>query len=244
MRRAAEPPSSSLTNSHGAIYGILGGAPHPQVGHDEGAARAASITPARQANSDAPQRRAHRGIPVRYTVRFFFWGLGTLAAAVILISCAGGAPPRDRAAGSPTVSQTDGPGPALASPEAAPEPAPLNFSHLSVEAATAEERQRAAAECSSGAPPRRWQACTWLGAWHLAQGELMSARRHLEAACEAGEALGCVGLGAVWMRGGPIVTSEGLLRDPARARAAWQRACELKEEAGCRLLSELKADAK
>ncbi|MBX3183108.1 MAG: hypothetical protein KIT72_17015 [Polyangiaceae bacterium] len=142
------------------------------------------------------------------------------------------------------MSSPDGTRPTEAQPPNTPEPEPLDFDRLSLEAATPEEHRRAAAECSSGTPPRRWQACTWLGAWHLTREELVSARRHLEAACEAGHALGCVGLGAVWMRGGPIVTSEGLLRDPARAQAAWQRACELGEEAGCRLSNELKTDAK
>lgn len=165
-------------------------------------------------------------------------GFGVALGGAGLVACAGqaaapSAPGSEASAGAAAVGAASAPPPATSA-----EPVPLDYEHLSPSDASDADHHRATRECDSGEPPRRWQACTWLGAAHLARGELASARARFDTACEAEHALACVGLGAVWMRGGPIVTAEGLPRDPARAVAAWQRACTLGEAAGCQLASE------
>ncbi len=123
-------------------------------------------------------------------------------------------------------------------------PPPPAWGHLEPKGADEATQKRARATCEERTPKSapgapELLACVWLGASKLSEGEQRQALKYFRAACEAGQALGCVGEGDVLMRGGVAVTGKGVLRQPAAAEAAWKKACELGAKSGCWLLVRL-----
>ncbi|MCB9588033.1 MAG: sel1 repeat family protein [Polyangiaceae bacterium] len=171
-----------------------------------------------------------------------------LIGGVVLLALAGCAPGAN-ADPQTTAAKAGGDGDNHGGPTPAPSPpknaeaAVVSWESVDPNGADAKTLARAGAECkrrseASKAGSQELLACVWLGSAKLANGDQRDALEHFRAACEAGEALGCVGEGNVLMEGGVAVTGKGVLREPEAAETAWKRACELGARSGCWLLAQ------
>lgn len=78
--------------------------------------------------------------------------------------------------------------------------------------------------------PTRQDARLNEGRAAMERGDHATALQLFESACDTGDGRGCTNLGVVYEQG-----TGGVPRDNTRANALYQRACELGNEAGCRL---------